>query len=117
MALVTLKPGIRLRVHGGVGIEHNVMVTEEGDKTLATLPYELMRVQHRSEARRIRGLRPCAMTTKQVPGGLADLSAGIHCGATLRTTRQDREQLDFAAQNNKSQGDSFERRNFNRWAM
>ena len=50
MALVTLKPGIRLRVHGGVGIEHNVMVTEEGDKTLATPPRELMGTQQRSEA-------------------------------------------------------------------
>ena len=108
---------MRLRVHGGVGIEHNVMVTEEGDKTLATPPCESMRAQQRSEVRTIRGLQPCAVIAKRVPEGLADLSSGIHCGATLRTTRQDRQQLDFAAQNNKSQRDYFERRNLNRWAM
>ncbi len=48
---------IHLRARGGVGIEDNVMVTEEGDKTLATLPSESMRAQERSEARSIRGLQ------------------------------------------------------------
>jgi len=54
------------------------------------------------------------MITKRVPEGLADPSAGIHSGAMLRTTPQDGQEMNFPAQNDKSQRDSFEWRNFNR---